>query len=384
MIVFLTNYLNIHQLELSLELYKRLGDDFAFISMNGITRERKSMGFEELDYQYPFVIRAYDGSEEKNRAIKLIDSCDILIAGSVEDHLLLPRLKKKQLTLRYCERFFKKGTGLRAFLSAWRHLRPFQKYETLYYLCSSAFTPLDINRYTHFRNKPYKWGYFPERVFYNDVDSLIRAKEPNSILWCGRMIDWKHPEAPIEIARRLKDADVPFTLRVIGNGVMKKEISSLIEDYKVSDSVELLGSLPPQEVRRYMEKSEVYLFTSDRNEGWGAVLNESMNSGCAVVASHEIGSVPYMIRNNENGLIYRNGDLDDLFKMTRELLKDASKRMAISRNAYGTVNCVWNGTEAADRLLTLVDSLKRGVKESPFEDGPCSFAPIIRDNWFQH
>lgn len=47
------------------------------------------------------------------------------------------------------------------------------------------------------------------------------------------------------------------------------------------------------EVRSYMEKADIYLFTSDFNEGWGAVLNESMNSGCAVVASHAIGSVPF-------------------------------------------------------------------------------------------
>ena len=45
----------------------------------------------------------------------------------------------------------------------------------------------------------------------------------------------------------------------------------------------------------YMESSHIFLlFTSDRNEG--AALNESMNSGCAVVASDAIGSVPYLMR----------------------------------------------------------------------------------------
>ena len=45
-----------------------------------------------------------------------------------------------------------------------------------------------------------------------------------------------------------------------------------------------------------MEESEIYLVTSDRKEGWGAVVNEAMNSGCAVVADHMIGAAPWMIR----------------------------------------------------------------------------------------
>jgi glycosyltransferase involved in cell wall biosynthesis len=45
----------------------------------------------------------------------------------------------------------------------------------------------------------------------------------------------------------------------------------------------------------------VFIFTSDRNEGWGAVLNEAMGSGCAVVAADLIGSVPYLIEHKKMG-----------------------------------------------------------------------------------
>ena len=34
-----------------------------------------------------------------------------------------------------------------------------------------------------------------------------------------------------------------------------------------------------------MEKADIFLFTSDRREGWGAVANEAMNSACALVVS---------------------------------------------------------------------------------------------------
>jgi glycosyltransferase involved in cell wall biosynthesis len=61
--------------------------------------------------------------------------------------------------------------------------------------------------------------------------------------------------------------------------------------------------MAPEAVRDHMEAADIFLFTSDFNEGWGAVLNESMNSACAVVASHAIGSVPFLLKDGENGFI---------------------------------------------------------------------------------
>ena len=48
-------------------------------------------------------------------------------------------------------------------------------------------------------------------------------------------------------------------------------------------------------------------------EGWGAVLNEAMNSGCACIASHAIGSAGFLIEHGENGFVYRDGDMDDFY-----------------------------------------------------------------------
>lgn len=71
-----------------------------------------------------------------------------------------------------------------------------------------------------------------------------------------------------------------------------------------------------------MEESEIYLVTSDRKEGWGAVVNEAMNSGCAVVADHMIGAAPWMIRQRENGILYHDGCEQQLQEYVAELLQD--------------------------------------------------------------
>lgn len=63
-----------------------------------------------------------------------------------------------------------------------------------------------------------------------------------SILWVGRLIKWKHPEAAIELAVALKKKGYSFKITIIGNGELEEQLRIMIEEKKVSDYVELIGS----------------------------------------------------------------------------------------------------------------------------------------------
>ena len=213
---------------------------------------------------------------------------------------------------------------------------------------------------------------------------MIKNKEKSSLLWAARFIDWKHPEIPILIAERLKKAGYKFKLNLIGNGVMEKQIDEMIKEKGLEDCVFMLGAMKPGEVRLHMEKSQIFLFTSDFKEGWGAVLNESMNSGCAVVASHAIGSVPYLIEDGKNGLIYKNGDIDDLYNKVKYLLDNPEKSEGIGKNAYETLKTTWNAEVAAERFVVLATKLLNGENiENLYDNGPCSKAEILKNNWYK-
>jgi glycosyltransferase involved in cell wall biosynthesis len=121
-----------------------------------------------------------------------------------------------------------------------------------------------------------------------------------------------------------------------------------------------------------MEKAGIYLFTSDHKEGWGAVLNEAMNSGCATVACTDAGSTPCLIRHGENGTTYSRGDMDTLYEHVRYLLTNPREQSRMGQAAYQTMVNEWNAEVAARRLLTLSEHLVDG-EAAPrlFEDGPC-------------
>ena len=385
-VCFLSNYLTHHQLPFCLEMVELTGGEFVFVETEQLPDERRNMGYVQLGQQVDFVIPAWESPEAQALARKTAMDADVTIIGSAPDSYIRQRLKENKLTFRYSERIFKKG-----YLDVLRQgkylLKTFPyRNKNLYYLFSSAYAAHDYSRCGAKAEKMFKWGYFPEHTVRDDKAAFFAEKEENTILWAGRLIDWKHPEAALEVARRLKAEGIPFRLNFIGTGPMEQTLREQIQANGLSEQVTLLGAMPPEKVRRHMEESQIYLFTSDYNEGWGAVTNEAMSSGCAMVASHACGSVPFMIKPGENGHVYESGNVDQLFAFTKELLLDSKKCRQMGENALKTMDAQWNAKVAAKRFVDLCSSFRL---ESPLQtiekEGPMSpAAPICQDKMYAY
>ena len=374
-IVFVSNYFNHHQRPFC-EALLPMCDSFFFIATTEMREERRKLGyaFEEPDY----VLRAF-ADDGMARAKALIASADVLIHGGVVGELAKPRYYRGKTVFYYSERLYKRGVRrwtlpLRAIQFYFRYLWR----QNALLLCASAYAAYDYSRSLTFRGKRFCWGYFPETKHY-EIKKVIAQKDSRKILWCGRLIDWKHPELAVETAARLRGEGVDFSMDIIGSGVMESELRKQIEENGLADRVKLLGSMPPQKTREYMERSAILLFTSDRQEGWGAVLNEAMNSGCAVVASRAAGSVPFLVRNGENGFTF-SGDALELFEKTRALLQDPVLDARFGTAAFETVSTLWNAETAAQRFVRFAQSFSDGAGlPAAYESGPLSRAPILKD-----
>lgn len=87
-ITFFANFMNHHQLPLSLELIKLLGDgNYHFVAFEQIHAERSKMGYEDMNAKYPFIIRAYASDEEWQKALDLCRTSDITIIGNAPINL---------------------------------------------------------------------------------------------------------------------------------------------------------------------------------------------------------------------------------------------------------------------------------------------------------
>ena len=384
-IVFASNFMNHHQMPLAKAFSNMEDVEFTFVAAEPVPADRRKLGYHDMNHAAPFILCAYESEEAHRWAKELCEDCDVLIYGSAPGEFYRHRQRKGKLTFRYSERVYKKlcpryEIPLRAVCYFFRYTLC----RKLYLLCASAYTAGDYRKTWTFRGRTYKWGYFPEVTEYADLSALMAQKKPASLLWAGRLIDLKHPEAAILAAKKLKETGTSFSLNIIGTGEMEAKLRSMIAEAGLEEQVHLLGPMQPEQVRRHMETSEIFLLTSDRNEGWGAVLNEAMNSGCAVVASHAVGSVPFLIRHKENGLIYRDGDMDMLCSRIQWLLEHPAEREDLGKRAYDTLREDWNPEMAVSRLVSLSRAILNGERRPRlFDSGVCSQAEPIPEEWLE-
>lgn len=368
-VVFVSNYFNHHQKPFSQEMYKRLGEGFRFISTSVMREERRKLGYSDSDLP-DYVLLSYLSEFSKNKAIELINNADVVIAGSAPEEMLAERIRAGKLVFRYSERPFKTEPSFIKRIYFRYKLHSTNRKGNVYLLSAGAFAAKDYQKIGMYRGKAYKWGYFPETKEY-DAAELLGKKKNNRILWCGRFIDWKHPDSAIRLAKRLYDEGYSFELELVGTGEMEARLKQLAEEQGLAQYVKFLGALSPDKVRERMEEAGIYLLTSDRKEGWGAVLNEAMNSGCAVVASRAAGATSFLVDDGKNGYAY--GSEDELFEKVKLLLDSPERLKNLGASAYSAVTGLWNAEIAAERFLLLAENVINGEKNPDlFREGPCS------------
>lgn len=146
-----------------------------------------------------------------------------------------------------------------------------------------------------------------EQEFYleypEEVREIRRKYLPNGgLLFCttGRLEEEKNPRFLLSGIKMLK-AKVrdPFRVLFVGDGSMRSVLEKEVHDMGSADVVEFLGNVPNSQVNRYLQASDVFLFTS-KSETQGIVLVEAFASGCPVVAVRASG-VEDIVKDGVNG-----------------------------------------------------------------------------------
>lgn len=379
-IALFSSTLNHHQLPFCLEMEKLLGKgNFIFVSSMPLTEERALLGFPDLNNQYSFVLESFEDSESYQKAYELALDCDVAIFGVAPEIFIKTRVKHNKTTFRYQERIFKKSRWhiLKPWVFSriiWNHTK--YNHKKLYMLCAGAFTAGDYRLGRAYRNKCFRWGYFSKLNIFDIEESLNKRKNKRiKLLWVGRFLKWKHPENAVLVAEFLMKEGYDFQLDMLGVGPEEEKIKDLINEKGVKGYVALHGSVQVDRVLEFMRESNIFIFTSNREEGWGVVLNEAMNCGCAIVANSQIGSVPYLIKDGYNGYIYNN-NIKDLCSKVEELFCNEKLRNQFAINAYKTIIDEWNPKNAAKKFIRLIEDIEKGGNGDLFSDGVLSIDKI--------
>lgn len=380
--------LNHHQAPVADELYKILGDSFKFVELSGTI---DSKGGTENYSQRSYLLCAWRSQEELDEASHIACSAECCIFSSVQSlPFMRKRMKLGLLSFDMSERWLKKG--MRNLLSPailqmyFAYKLGNWKTKPLYKLCCSAFARDDHKRLGMYIDKCYKWGYFTQSDKIDiEISRNVFRSEITTFMWCSRYLMLKHPELPILLAQRLKSKGYAFHLDMYGEGKYKQTAKKFTERLGLQDKISFYGNKPNDALMEEMSRHSVFLFTSDRNEGWGAVANESMAHGCVLVSSDAVGSAPYLIIEKKTGVLFTapqinssfaNPDmkaLDDLCSKVEWLIHNPDKSKTIGMNAKKLLCGIWSPAHAAQSLIRLISDLSNG-QETSIADGPCSKA----------
>lgn len=372
-VTFFINYLNHHQLPVADEMYKILGDDFHFVATYPRNPEELKGGIDYSDR--PYCLLPAERKTDYPKAHQLNIESDVCVFGAGNLDWERERATTDKLSFEISERWFKRGLinilSPRLIKWWWLYQTKLRK-KPFYKLCASAFTASDCNKLLTFRNRCFKWGYFTHLPEYSPrlnktADNIIR------IMWCGRLIPLKHADHLIEASHKLINTGYRFAVDIYGDGPCKQALQHLIDSKDLSDIISLRGNISNKDVLDEMRKSEIFVFTSDRKEGWGAVVNEAMSSGCCIVGSDATGSVPFLIKDRYNGMIYRDGDVDSLYNKVKYLLDNPDICRSMGEKAASDLRNIWSPGRAANNLLKLISEIQSNVCSSILE-GPCSVA----------
>lgn len=375
MIVFISNFVSPHTIPLCEALYHRLGDRFLFIETMHMTAERMSLGYSHLQSK-PFVVGVDKYENNKAKYQSIINNADTVLVsyGSIDTSILAKRISDNKLTLLMSERLFKKGVFKLADPKFWKSLCFIKKIKkkNFHLLCMGAYVSRDFGICGFPKGKMWKFGYITNAK----LDTPICKKRQTTtvrLMWVGRMIWWKNPFVIIKAAEILKKKGVDFHLEVVGSGKLAGKFEVCQQKSIAADSITYHGLKKGDDVQKMMNDADILLCTSNRLEGWGAVINEGMMNRCVVIANKSMGAAPYLIDDGVNGFLYSGGAKELADTIEKAI---SSNRSDLSEKAYKNILGNWGPEVAADKLLGLIINIENDNKsEQPlYEKGICSQA----------
>ena len=414
-----SNYISHHQLPFSDAMFE-LCMEYSFVQTMPMEQKRIDMGWAVDPTTIPYVIESY---KEPDKARRAIDEADLLIVGWIEDETIVSgRLRSGKPVFRISERIYREGQW--RFISPKGLARKYREHISLkkypvYLLCNGAYVASDYKLIGAYPHRKYRFGYFPpfrkvenvselqgkkaklhtlniEHPEELPIQGLVLTKEEINIVWAGRFIELKNPDFMIRLADDLNRRGIRFHIHMIGSGKLEEELKAEAEYRLIDHYITFHGMLSPEATRDVMEKCHIHIFTSNYLEGWGAVVNEAMNAGCAVIANEEVGCAPYLIRNGSNGLTYQ-ASYEDMLDKVMLLVNYPGKIADLGINAYRTIADEWNGEVAAKRVIEAYEKIISAcesddlsdknrlvrVQDFGFASGPLSVAPVIKPGFFK-
>lgn len=145
------------------------------------------------------------------------------------------------------------------------------------------------------------------------------------ILFVGQLIHRKGVDILLQAAMHLANRNLPFHLVLVGDGPLRAEVEERAHEIVPPGRITALGFRTPDEVRRLMAASDVFVLPS-RFDAYPLVALEAQACGLPIVISSSCGVVPERVTDGVEGLVVTPGDQNPLAAALERLCRDSELR----------------------------------------------------------
>lgn len=166
--------------------------------------------------------------------------------------------------------------------------------------------------------------------FFENVDNCKYNAKSNIIMSSGRLTYQKGFDLLLEIAKKLKEKTTDFKWIILGDGEDRNKLEKLINDYKLTNLVELKGRV--KNISDYYQMSKMFVLTS-RFEGFGLVIAEAKSYDLPIISFNCDCGPDELVKNNINGYLIDDFNIDEMGNKIYELLNNNTKCEEFSQNS---------------------------------------------------
>lgn len=180
------------------------------------------------------------------------------------------------------------------------------------------------------------------------------------ILFAGRIQPLKGIDTAIEALARLRPAAVPAHLVIVGGPsgsggqAEATRLGQLVVDLDLGPRVHFIPPVAHDQLAMFYRAADIVIMPS-RSETFGLVAAEAQSCGAPVVAAN-VGGLPYIIEDQESGLLVSGRNPDDYAAAIDSILQDPRlSDLLRSGAAENSKRFSWEAT--VSRLLELYDGI---------------------------
>jgi len=189
------------------------------------------------------------------------------------------------------------------------------------------------------------------------VEDYIKKDSPPLILSVGRYVEKKGQIYLIEAAKMLKDWNRQFKVVIVGGGLLHRSLQKKIESLGLQDTVELVGALPFEEIKRYLHKASYFVLPlvqaeSGDADGIANTLIEAAMVNVPIVATDAGSTLDFL--DDQTALIVSQHDSKAVADAILNLMDNPKVADTLVANSYKKATEMFdidNNIEQIERML---------------------------------